>query len=73
MHLARTIAHKVRVTDRAEIWGDFKAVYRTESAEDGQKALDVFCSKWKAAYTKVTKALLQNPNIFTFYSFPKPI
>ncbi|KIL50601.1 transposase IS905 [Jeotgalibacillus soli] len=50
VHLARTIAHKVRVTDRAEICGDFKAVY-----------------------PKVTKALLQNPHIFTFYSFPKPI
>ncbi len=73
VHLSRTITHKVRVADRAEICGDFKAVYRAESAEDGQKALDSFCSKWQAAYPKVTNPLAENPYIFTFYSFPKSI
>jgi putative transposase len=73
VHLARTIAHKVRVTDRAEICGDFKAVYRAESAEAGQKALEAFCSKWQSSYPKVTKPLAENPYIFTFYHFPKSI
>lgn len=73
VHLARTIAHKVRVTDRAEICGDFKAVYRAESAEAGQKALEAFCSKWQPSYPKVTKPLAENPSIFTFYYFPKSI
>ncbi|WP_050184062.1 IS256 family transposase [Domibacillus robiginosus] len=73
VHLARTIAHKVRVSDRAEVCGDFKAVYRAESAEEGQKALEAFCSKWQAVYPKVTKSLAENPYIFTFYSFPKSI
>jgi putative transposase len=73
VHLARTIAHKVRVTDRAEICGDFKAVYRAESTEAGQKALEAFCSKWQPSYPKVTKPLAENPYIFTFYYFQKSI
>jgi putative transposase len=73
VHLARTIAHKVRVADRAEICDDFKTVYRAESAEDGQEALNVFCSKWQSTYPKVTKPLSENPYIFTFYSFLKSI
>jgi putative transposase len=73
VHLSRNIAHKVRVADRAEICGDFKSVYRAESAEDGQKALEAFCSKWQSSYPKVTKLLAENPYIFTFYHFPKPI
>ena len=73
VHLARTIAHKVRVADRAEICGDFKSVYRAESAEAGQKALEAFCSKWQSAYPKVTKPLAENPYIFTFYRFPRSI
>lgn len=39
VHLSRTIAHKVRVSDRAEICEDFKSVYRAESLEMGQQAL----------------------------------
>ncbi len=73
VHLSRTIAHKVRVTDRAEICGDFKSVYRSENREMGEKALEDFVKKWKSAYPKVTKSLVENPYIFTFYSFPKSI
>ncbi|WP_175400679.1 transposase, partial [Paenibacillus sp. KS1] len=35
--------------------------------------LETFCDKWKAVYPKVIKSLRENPYIFTFYSFPKPI
>lgn len=73
VHLSRNIAHKVRVTDRLEICEDFKSVYRSENREMGEKALEDFVKKWKSAYPKVTKSLLENPYIFTFYSFPKSI
>ncbi|MGE7623196.1 IS256 family transposase [Viridibacillus sp. NPDC096237] len=73
VHLARNIAHKVRVKDRAEICEDFKTVYRADNLEMGHKALQEFVEKWKSIYPKVTKALLENPYIFTFYSFPKGI
>ncbi|MCM3005715.1 IS256 family transposase [Priestia koreensis] len=73
VHLSRTIAHKVRVSDRAEICENFKSVYRAESLEMGQQALHSFIEKWKSKYPKVTKPLLNNPYLFTFYSFPKSI
>ena len=73
VHLSRNIAHKVRVTDRLEICEDFKLVYRSENREMGEKALEDFVKKWKSAYPKVTKSLMENAYIFTFYSFPKSI
>lgn len=73
VHISRNIAHKVRVADRAEICEDFKSVYRADNRELGEKALHEFVQKWQSAYPKVTKSLLENPYIFTFYSFPKPI
>ncbi|CAM2855371.1 transposase [Paenibacillus sediminis] len=73
VHLARNLAHKVRVADRQEICEDFKSVYRVENEEAGKAALQAFCDKWKSNYPKATKSLFDNPYIFTFYSFPKPI
>lgn len=73
VHISRNIAHKVRVPDRAEICEDFKSVYRSDNREMGEKALDDFVKKWKSAYPKVTKSLMENPYIFTFYNFPKSI
>ncbi|HBZ10780.1 MAG TPA: IS256 family transposase [Bacillus bacterium] len=73
VHISRNIAHKVRVSDRAEICADFKLVYQAESLEIGQEALQSFVEKWKASYPKVTKSILDNPYIFTFYGFPKSI
>lgn len=73
VHLARNIAHKVRVSDRAEICGDFKSVYRADNEQAGKAALETFCDKWKSTYPKVVKSLRENPYIFTFYSFPKSI
>ncbi|MED4141546.1 transposase, partial [Priestia megaterium] len=32
-----------------------------------------FIEKWKSKYPKVTKPLLNNSYLFTFYSFPKSI
>lgn len=73
VHVSRSIAHKVRVTDRLEICNDFKAVYRAESGEQGKVALEEFCTKWKSNYPRVVKSLQENPYIFTFYSFPESI
>lgn len=73
VHISRNIAHKVRVTDRAEICEDFKSVYRSANREEGEKALNDFVKKWKLAYPKVTKSLIENPYTLTFYSFPKSI
>lgn len=73
VHLQRNIAKKVRVSDRKEICEDFKTVYRAESHEQGEEALLAFVEKWKGRYPKVTKPLLENLHILTFYSFPQSI
>ncbi len=57
VHLARNIAHKVRVSDRAEVCEDFKSVYRSDDEEAGKAALATFCDKWKTAYPRVVKSL----------------
>ncbi|MCM3308905.1 transposase, partial [Priestia megaterium] len=65
VHLSRTIAHKVRVSDRAEICEDFKSVYRAESLEMGQQAMHSVDEKWKSTYTKVTKPVLNHSYLCT--------
>ena len=61
------------MSDRAEICDDFKTVYRAVNEQAAREALERFCNKWKAAYPKATKSLIENPYIFTFYSFPQSI
>lgn len=39
VHLARNLAHKVRVSDRTEICEDFKSVYRANDEQAGREAL----------------------------------
>ncbi len=56
-----------------KIYEDFKSVYRSENREIGVKALEDIVKKWKLAYPKVTKSLMENQYILTFYSFPKSI
>lgn len=73
VHVSRNLSHKVRVSDREEVCHDFKAVYQANDKESGQKALQDFCTKWQKVYPKITKSLLENPNIFTFYHFPTSI
>ncbi len=66
VHIARNIAHKVRVSDRKNICEDFKSVYRAKDEKSGKAALQAFCDKWKSIYPKVTKSLQENPYMFTF-------
>ncbi len=73
VHVARNLSHKVRVEDRSEVCDDFKTVYRADSQEGGQEALDAFCEKWQKAYPKLTKSLAENPYLLTFYRFPQSI
>ncbi|WHI61115.1 IS256 family transposase [Mammaliicoccus lentus] len=73
VHVARNLSHKVRVEDRSEVCDDFKTVYRADSQEGGQEALDAFCEKWQKAYPKLTKSLAETPYLLTFYRFPQSI
>ncbi|WP_397386896.1 transposase [Paenibacillus sp. BIC5C1] len=47
VHFPENISQKVRVTDRAEICGDFKSVYCAEDEEAARTTLAIFFDKWK--------------------------
>ncbi|PJH69385.1 IS256 family transposase, partial [Salmonella enterica subsp. enterica serovar Typhimurium] len=47
VHVARNIANKVRVKDRATILDDFKAVYDAENKQEALNALDQFQNRWQ--------------------------
>src|SRR5699024_10407656 len=73
IHVARNIAHKVRVSGRKDICEDLKPLYRATDKAEAEQALDAFIGKWKKSYAKVTKSLKENPDLFTFYDFPPAI
>lgn len=73
IHVARNISHRVRVSDRKEIFEDLKFLYRATDKAEAEQALDAFIEKWKKSYAKVTQSLKANPDLFTFYDFPEAI
>lgn len=73
VHVSRNIASKVRVADRREVCEDFKAVYQADSREKAIEARLNFVEKWHTSYPRVTKAVLENDSLLTFYDFPVSI
>jgi transposase-like protein len=73
VHLSRNVAHAVRVKDRSEVLNDLKTVYTQDTLKDANEALKMFIETWDKRYPKVTEKLKNNPSLFTFLSFPKPI
>ncbi len=55
------------------ICDDFKAVYRVDDREAGEQDLQDFCKKWQSSYSKITKSLIENPYLVTFYNFPESL
>ena len=73
LHVQRNISSKCRVSDRAEITEDFKAVYTASDKNTAQNQLANFNRKWSRKYPKIIESLRSNTNMFTFYDFPKEI
>ncbi|WP_077701822.1 IS256 family transposase [Virgibacillus dokdonensis] len=73
VHVARNIAKKVRVKDRAEILSDFKTVYHAIDKKEALQALEQFQSKWEKTYPRVIDAVVKNEQLLTFYEFPASI
>lgn len=73
VQVGRTIAHKVRVEDRREVCEAFKSIHHAKDDEAAQQALYTFCEKWGKSYKEVTRSLLENAYLLTFYQFPKEI
>jgi len=73
VHVARNIANKVRVKDRATILDDFKAVYDAENKQEALNALDQFQNRWQKRYPRVIDAVMSQDHLLTFYEFPAAI
>jgi len=73
VHLARNVAHLVRVKDRSEVLNDLKTVYTKDTLENAEVALATFIDTWDKRYPKMTEKFKNNPSLFTFLSFPKEI
>lgn len=73
VHIARTICHNVRITDRKEIMNDFKQIHQTKEKEQAVQALSNFLTKWQKRYSKIIKKLEEQENLLTFFEFPSSI
>ncbi len=73
IHIARNIAHKIRVSDLKVICEDLKCLYRTMDKAEAEQGLDAFTEKERMSYAKFTQSLKANPDLFTFHDFPQII
>ena len=69
LHVQRNIASKCRVSDRAEITEDFKAVYTAASREAAIGGLESFYMKWNRKYPKIVDALKAIPTCLPSITF----
>lgn len=70
VHLLRNLCSKVRSSDRDEIAGDFMAISKAKSAEDGASLLGGFNDKWGSRYPKVRSWASKVDHVLTFLEFP---
>lgn len=73
LHVERNISAKVRVSDRAEVLGDFKKIAHCDDKASAERILKYFKDKWMTKYPKVIEIIENNDNLLTFYEFPKAI
>ena len=74
VHVQRDISRAVRIRDRKEIMGDFKAVYSKGSRGECDEAFSEFASKWSKPYPRLMLSLAgKRDSMFRFYEFPKPM
>ena len=74
VHLSRTVARYIRNKDRKTVLSDLKTVYRSESKEDAQEALETFLKKHRACYPKLANVFKRaEESLFSFYKFPVEI
>lgn len=71
VHLSRTVCRYIRNKDRKEVPGDLKSVYRAESEEKAEKALQEFLDRHSGKYSKLSGIFERaKENLFKFYRFP---
>lgn len=73
VHLQRNVMRFVRQKDRTEIANELKVVYTAGSAEEAEKLLEKFISKYEHTYPKLRSFFTGKTNLFNFYKYPRSI
>lgn len=79
--IQKCIVHQIRNTlrytaskDQKEMVRDLKKVYKADTKELAQTALDALCKKWQSKYPKVTESWIRNwDELSTYFKYTKPI
>jgi len=77
----KCLVHQIRNTlkytaskDQKEVVKDMKNIYKADTKELAQKALEDLCKKWQMKYPKVTESWTRNwDELSTFFKYTKPI
>ena len=73
VHIGRNVERKVRPGDKAEVMGDLKRIYGSESEKGAREELSRFKEKYAGKYPKVVAMFKEEGSLFSFYAFPKEI
>ena len=74
VHLSRTVCRYIRNKDRKDVLEDLKNVYRSETEEEAQTALQEFLNKHGKQYPKLSGIFERaEESLFKFYKFPEVI
>jgi putative transposase len=74
VHMVRNSLRYVPWKERKAVAADLRTIYKADTVEEAEQALDAFEEKWGAQYPMVVKSWRSNwANIITFFDFPKEI
>lgn len=74
VHLLRNSFRYVSSKDRKDVSQDLKGIYQAVSAEQAERSLEVFASKWDRKYPGVSAQWRRNwVNIVPFFDYPEEI
>jgi len=74
VHMVRNSLRYVPWKERRAVAADLRTIYKADTVEEAEQALDAFEEKWGGQYPMVVKSWRSNwANIITFFDFPKEI
>ncbi|RKZ13709.1 IS256 family transposase [bacterium] len=74
VHMVRNSLRYVPWKERKAVAADLRTIYKADTVEEAEQALDTFEEKWGAQYPMVVKSWRSNwANLITCFDFPKEI
>ncbi len=74
VHMVRNSLRYVPWKERKAVAADLRTIYKADTVEEAEQALDAFEEKWGDQYPMVVKSWRSNwANLITFFDFPKEI